>query len=145
MSNGKNVAPAPIENTLITSRFIAQAVVIGDNRNFISALIVPNFEALERWALGEGLLSQAAANAPVDRAALIQHPEVKALVRSEIDRHSADLAKFETIKEFALLPEELTQENGELTPTLKFKRRVILERHRDLIDAIYAPGAMARP
>ncbi len=144
MSNGKNVAPAPIENGLITSRFIAQAVVIGDNRNFISALIVPNFESLEHWAHAEGLLPPATSGDPVDRPSLIQNPKVKALIRSEIDHHSADLAKFETIKEFALLPAELTQENGELTPTLKFKRRVILERYRDLIDAIYAPGAAAR-
>lgn len=136
MSNGKNVAPAPIENTLISSPYIAQAVVIGDNRNFVSALIAPNFEALERWAAHQGL-------ATGSRQALLADPKVKALIRGEIDRLLADFAKFEKIKEFALLAQELSQESGELTPTLKYKRRVIFEHHRDIIEGMYSTPAPA--
>ncbi|MBI6545769.1 MAG: long-chain fatty acid--CoA ligase [Cyanobacteria bacterium NC_groundwater_1444_Ag_S-0.65um_54_12] len=130
MSNGKNVAPAPIENTLITSPYIAQAMVIGDNRNFIAALIVPNFEAVERWAKTTGLT--------VIRPELVKDTRVKALLRSEIDRLMGNFAHFEKIKEFVILPQELSQENGELTPTLKYKRRAILERYQEQIAEIYA-------
>lgn len=131
MSNGKNVAPAPIENALITSPYIAQALLIGDNRNFISALVVPNFESLERWARTEGLQT-------ASREALARHDKVKQLLRAEIDRTTRDFARFEQIKEFVVLPEEFSQEKGHLTPTLKYKRRVIHEQFRDQIEAIYA-------
>lgn len=130
LSNGKNVAPAPIENTLITSPYIAQAVVIGDNRNFVSALICPNFDTLARWAKENGVGGN-----PSD---WIADAKVKELIRSEIDRLMTDFARFETIKEFVLLREELSQDKDELTPTLKFKRRVILKNYAKEIDAIYA-------
>ena len=130
MSNGKNVAPSPIENALITSPYIAQAIVIGDNRNFISALLVPNFEGLERWAKVEGLAG--------NRAELAKNPRTKALLQAEVEKATVDFAKFEKIKEFIVLPEELSQDKGELTPTLKYKRRVILEHHKDAIEAVYA-------
>ncbi len=131
MSNGKNVAPAPIENAMITSPYIAQAVVLGDNRNFISALVVPNFEPLERWAKAEGLNT-------ASRVALVEIPKVRQLVRAEIDRTTKDFARFEQVKEFVLLPEELSQEKGHLTPTLKYKRRIILESFKEPIEEIYA-------
>ncbi len=134
MSNGKNVAPAPIENALITSPYIAQALLIGDNRNFISALLVPNFESLERWARGEGLPT----GNPVELAA---NAKVKQLLRAEVDRTTVDFARFEQIKEFVVLPEELSQEKGHLTPTLKYKRRVIHESFKQQIEGIYASSA----
>jgi long-chain acyl-CoA synthetase len=129
MSNGKNVAPAPIENALITSSFIAQAVLVGDNRNFISALIAPNFESLGRWAKENGVQGN-----PSD---WIASPKVKELFRKEIDRATADFARYEQIKEFVLLREELSQEKDELTPTLKYKRRVILANYAKEIDGLY--------
>ncbi len=129
MSNGKNVAPAPIENALITSSYIAQAVLIGDNRNFVSALIAPNFDSLARWAKENGV--------PGNPGDWIADPKVKSMFRAEIDRLTTDFARFEQIKEFILLREELTQEKDELTPTLKFKRRVILANYGTQIDSIY--------
>ncbi len=129
LSNGKNVAPAPIENALITSSFIAQAVLVGDNRNFVTALICPNFEALGRWTKEQGVHGN-----PTD---WIADPKVKELIRSEIDRLTTDYARFEQIKEFVLLREELSQDKDELTPTLKYKRRVILANYAKEIEAMY--------
>ncbi|MBU6430102.1 MAG: AMP-binding protein, partial [Cyanobacteria bacterium REEB65] len=136
MSNGKNVAPAPIENALISSPFISQAVVLGDNRNFVSALVVPNFERLVAWARDRQL--------PTDPAVLGGEPAVRSLLRAEIDRVTAEFARFEKIKEFAILAGELSQERGELTPTLKIKRRVVHEHYRAVIDSLYSPPAPLR-
>jgi long-chain acyl-CoA synthetase len=129
-SGGKNIAPQPIENRLKTNRFFAEVVMIGDKRNFPSALVVPNFEALEAWARGRGL--------PVgDRAALVARPEVEAHYLSLVGELTLDLAQYEKIKKVAVLATEFSQETGELTPTLKVKRRVIAERYRDVIDRLY--------
>jgi len=129
LSNGKNVAPAPIENSLITSSFIAQAVLVGDNRNYVTALICPNFESLGRWVKEQGISGN-----PSD---WIAHAKVKELIRGEIDRLTTDYARFEQIKDFVLLREELSQEKDELTPTLKYKRRVILANYAEQIEALY--------
>ncbi|MNK86430.1 Long-chain-fatty-acid--CoA ligase FadD15 [compost metagenome] len=129
LSNGKNVAPAPIENSLITSSVIAQAVLVGDNRNYVTALICPNFESLGRFAKEHGI-----AGNPSD---WIADAKVKELFRTEIDRLSTDYARFEQIKEFVLLREELSQDKDELTPTLKYKRRVILANYASQIEAMY--------
>lgn len=134
MSNGKNVAPQPIESALVLSSLIAQAMVIGDNRNYVTALVVPNFETLERVARERGWT----ASSPRE---LVARPEVKELLRQEIDTQTKDFARFEQIKEFLLLPEEFTQENDELTPTLKLKRRNVLKRYQDAIDALYEQSA----
>ncbi len=131
MSNGKNVAPQPIENAMALSAFIAQAMVIGDNRNYITALVVPNFETLERVAKERGWSA-------ASRAELVARPEVKELVRKEIDQQTKDFARFEQIKEFVILAQEFTQESDELTPTLKLKRRNVLKRYQDAIDGMYA-------
>lgn len=131
MSNGKNVAPQPIENAMALSAFIAQAMVIGDNRNYITALVVPNFETLERVAKERGWSA-------ASRAELVARPEVKELVRKEIDQQTKDFARFEQIKEFVILAQEFTQESDELTPTLKLKRRNVLKRYQDAIDSMYA-------
>ncbi len=129
-AGGKNVAPQPIENLLITSQYIEQAVVIGDKRKFISALIVPNLEALKAFAQERGITYQSTRE-------LLDHPEVNKLIRQEIDNVSGDLARYETIKKFALIEEPFTIESGELTPTLKVKRRVVEERYKDIIDKMY--------
>ena len=129
-SGGKNIAPQPIENRLKTSKFLAEVVMIGNKRNFAAALLVPSFEALEAWAKEHGV-------AAAPREELVRRPEVVAHYQRLVDEMTADLAQFEKIKKIALLTKEFTQESGELTPTLKVKRRVVEERYKGLIDAMY--------
>ncbi len=130
-SGGKNIAPQPIENRIKTSRFVAEAVMIGNRRKFAAALIVPDFEALSRWAQQRGLPTD-------DREALVLRPEVVAHYEKLVEEMTPELAQFERIKKIALLTREFTLEAGEITPTLKVKRRVVEERYRSTIDALYA-------
>ncbi len=127
---GKNIAPAPIENQLKNSRFISQAVVIGDRRQFLSALLVPDFEALTAWAAREGV-------ATGEPRALIAEPRVRALLAAEVEAVNASLARYEQVRAWELLPAEFTLETGELTPTQKVKRRVILDKYGETIDRLY--------
>lgn len=132
LTNGKNVAPQHIENLLMQSLYVSQIIVLGDKRNTVTALIVPDFKALTDW-VKEG-------NIPVnpdDRHELTQHPEVYRLIQDEIQRLSGNLADFEKIHRFSLIDREFTVETGELTPTLKVKRRVVMEKYKDLIEAMY--------
>jgi len=130
-SGGKNVAPQAIENLLIASRYIEQAVVVGDKRKYCSALIVPNWDNLKSFAQEKGISFEAEED-------LFAHPEVQTLMRKEIDAVSVDLASYETIKKFRLLKEPFTIENDELTPTLKVKRNIIEKKYKALIDEMYA-------
>ncbi|HKI03040.1 MAG TPA: long-chain fatty acid--CoA ligase [Thermoanaerobaculia bacterium] len=127
---GKNVAPAPIENSLKSSRYIGQAVVIGDRRKFLSALLVPDFEALKGWAARGG-----AADASPE--ALVANPQVRALIAQEVEQVNSGLAGFEKVVAWELLPNEFTLETGELTPTQKIKRRVINQKYGDVIERLY--------
>ncbi|HVS01666.1 MAG TPA: long-chain fatty acid--CoA ligase [Thermoanaerobaculia bacterium] len=127
---GKNVAPAPIENELKASRFIAQAVVLGDKRKFLTALIVPDFETLRSWADSEGL-------GDASEEELAAHPRVRELLAIEIESVNLHLARFERIQAWEVLSRELTLEAGELTPTQKVKRRVILDHYGEIIDRMY--------
>jgi long-chain acyl-CoA synthetase len=129
-SGGKNIAPQPIENRLKTNKFFTEVVMVGNRRNFPAALVVPNFEALEAWAKQGG-------TSVGSREELVRRPEVLAHYRRLVDEMTADLAQFERIKKIALLTREFTQESGELTPTLKVKRRVVEERYKQAIDAMY--------
>ncbi len=132
-AGGKNIAPQPIENQLKTSKFVENAVLFGDRKPYVVALIVPNFEELTHWAQAKGI--------PTDnREALINHPAVLELYQGIVDQVNSGLARFETIKKFRLLPEPFTMDGGELTPTLKVKRRVILQRYGHLVDAMYSEG-----
>ncbi len=130
LSNGKNVAPQPIENDLKTQPHIAQAVVIGNNRNFISALIAPNFEALATFVEKEGIDTR-------DPETLVNDPKVQALLKNEVGQVNEKLSRYEQIKKFRILPRELTQEQDELTPTLKVKRRVVDDHFGGIIEAMY--------
>jgi long-chain acyl-CoA synthetase len=130
-SGGKNVAPQPIEARLKASKWITEAVLIGDHRPCIVALLVPNFERLESLARRNGWPF-------ASRRELLARPEILAIVQRRLDRLNEPLAPFEQIKRFALLDQEMTQESGELTPTLKVRRRVIHERHAALIESLYA-------
>jgi long-chain acyl-CoA synthetase len=130
-SGGKYVAPQAIEATLGSDLLIEQVAVIGDQRRFVSALIVPAFPALEAWARAKGLACSS-------REELIRHPDVLRLVQERIDAQNVGLARHEQIKKFTLLARELTVEGGEITPTMKIKRRRMAEKYRDAIEAMYA-------
>lgn len=130
-SAGKNVAPQPIENLLKGDKYISQAVLIGDRRNFISALIVPNFDSLVRWA-GYKKIPFAT------HAELIRNPLVIAKLGSRVDRVNQHLSNFERVKKFVLLDQEMTLEGGELTPSLKVKRRVVNELYASRIEEMYS-------
>ncbi len=126
---GKNIAPAPIENELKSSRWIAQAVVIGDKRQFLAGLIVPDFETLKAWAEKNG--------AKGDPQALIVDSRVRALIKTDVDAVNHHLARYEQVRVWELLPAEFTLETGELTPTQKVKRRVVNQKYAEVIDRMY--------
>jgi long-chain acyl-CoA synthetase len=133
-SGGKNIAPQPIENQLKTHPLIAEIVMIGNRRNFASALLVPNFANLEKWAQAAGL-------AYAGREELVCKREVVALYEDTVKELGSELAKFEQIKRVTLLPREFSLEAGELTPTLKVKRRVVEQKYKELIDRMYEVDA----
>jgi len=130
-SGGKYIAPQPIEQLIKSSRFVNQVVVIGNDRKFASALIVPDWEQLESYAKLKGLNLRT-------REEFCRHPRILDLFERQIAARTQNLAQFEKIKRIALLDEELTVEGGELTPTLKVKRRIVDQKYRDVIDRIYA-------
>ena len=130
-AGGKNIAPQPIENSVKTNKYVSQAVMIGDKRKFPVILIVPNFDQLEKWARRAGILV-------ADRAQLLAFPAVKAKMEREVTSTLSGLARFEMPKKIALLEHDFSIERGELTPTLKVKRRVIDKQYKDLIDSLYA-------
>ena len=129
-SGGKNIAPQKIETIYAKDHFIEQFIVIGDRRKFVSALIVPNFEALETYAQNQGISYNS-------RAELVRNDDVHALYQQQVDGLSGELAGYEQVKAFTLLPEPFTQETGELTPTQKIKRKVIAEKYAPDIEAMY--------
>jgi len=135
-AGGKNIAPQPIENRMRQSPFVAHAVMLGDRRKFPSVMVVPNFEALERWARAQGLQWS-------DRAALIGLPPVRDKMEQEVLAPLTDLAHYETPRKLLLVPDDFTVERGELTPTLKIRRRIIAEHYRAQIDALYAAAESA--
>jgi long-chain acyl-CoA synthetase len=137
-AGGKLIAPAPIENALKSSPFILNAVLVGDRRPYIAALIVPNFATVQARA------SQAGVKLASPQE-MVSSAWVHDLIEGEIKRLTANLAQFETIKRFALLDREFTFDGGELTFTLKLKRRVIDQRYGDVIERLYAqPSPVAR-
>ncbi|MFZ9617266.1 MAG: AMP-dependent synthetase/ligase [Holophagaceae bacterium] len=130
-SGGKNVAPQPIENALKTNKYISQAVVLGDTQNFISALIVPDFEVLEPWAKRQKISFQS-------REDLISNPRVVQKVMNQVNKINTQFSNYEQVKKIVLLGHEMTQETGELTPTMKVKRRVVNEKYQKQIAEIYS-------
>ena len=132
---GKNIAPAPIEDALKHIRYVASAVLIGDRRKFLSALLVPNFERLGAWASANNVEFRS----PQE---LIRNPKVRALFQQAIDIVNGDEPSEKRIKDFALLTTDFTIEGGELTPTLKVKRRVVAEKYRNVIDGLYEKAEM---
>ena len=137
-AGGKFVAPQPIENLLKTSPYILNAMITGDKRKFIAALIVPNPTTMGARLADEGLKF----SSPGEVAG---HPRAHALIEEEIKRLTGHLAQYETIKRFALLTEDFTFDAGTLTFTLKLKRRVVEEKYRKEIESLYADVAEPRP
>ena len=135
-SGGKYIAPQQVENQLKESRFIAQCMVVGENHKFPAALIVPQFEAVQSWLATEGESIE-------DRTKISKHPKVIELIQSELDRCNQRFGRYSQVKKFALLDEEWTIASGELTPTLKLKRKQILKKHASEIAGLYEKEELA--
>lgn len=129
-SLGKYIAPQPIENLIRSIPMVEQAIVIGNHRKFAAALIVPNFDALRTYAKSLNLEAK-------DAAELAKHPRIVEYFKKKVDEVTKDLAPHEKIKKIALINQEFTIEGGELTPSLKIRRKFVEEKYRDLIDALY--------
>ena len=129
-AGGKNIAPQPIENSVKTNKYVSQAVMIGDKRKFPVLLVVPNWDQLERWAGRKNIIW-------TQRSQLLEMPTIKAKMEKEVAKQISSLAKFEAPKKIALLEHDFSVERGELTPTLKVKRRVIDKDYKELIDSLY--------
>ena len=130
-AGGKNIAPQPIENRIKTNKYVSQAVMIGDKRKFPVVLVVPNWDSLEKWAKLRNLLW-------TDRAQLLEMPAIRAKMEREVMSELQGLARFELPKKIGLLEHDFSIERGELTPTLKVKRRVVDKTYKAVIDSLYA-------
>jgi long-chain acyl-CoA synthetase len=126
-SGGKYIAPQPIENKLKMHPAVANAIVIGDKRKFPSVLLVPNFDVVRKTAGVDG---------PPET--IVRDPRVRSLFQKIVDDLNAGLAQYEKLKKFELIPSEFTVGSGELTPTMKVKRRIVEQRYKSEIDALYA-------
>lgn len=131
-AGGKNVAPQKIENMLKLNKYISQAVVHGDRRKFLTALITLNPEEIEKYASEKGI--------EANNSKLMKHQSVYQLVKSIVDDNNKQLPSYETVKRFAILESDLTEEAGELTPSLKVKRRYVSKKYEDIIDGLYQDG-----
>ncbi|CAI1103070.1 AMP-dependent synthetase/ligase [Serratia quinivorans] len=129
-SGGKYIAPQMLEGTLAQDRFIEQVAIIADARKFVSALIVPSFESLEEYAKSINLKYQ-------DRLELLRHSHILEMFENRLREMQKELARFEQVKKFTLLPAAFSMELGELTPTLKLRRKVIMQRYQSEIDSMY--------
>ncbi|MCP3978903.1 MAG: long-chain fatty acid--CoA ligase [bacterium] len=136
-AGGKNIAPQRIERVMRTSRYISQVVAYGDKKKFISALVTLDPEAIGEWAVQHGIGTDSGEQ-------LAAHPQTRELIAGEIEQRNRELASFETIKAFHILPRDFSIDDGELTPTLKVRRKAIVEKHRDALEQLYAGTADAR-
>ncbi len=130
-SGGKYVAPQPIENKMVESFFIEQIMVIGENRKFVSALVQPAFDSIREWGKNHGL--NFTSNEEIARS-----KEVISKIASEIEERNPEFSHVEQIKAFRLVPDVWSIDSGEMTPTMKLKRRVVLEKYKNLIEEIYS-------
>lgn len=129
-SNGKYIAPQAIETKLVVDRYIDQITIIADERKFVSALIVPEYSQVEKYAKDHCIVY-------TDRKDLLQKPEIINLFRERIDTLQQEFAHYEQVKRFTLLPEPFSMKRGELTDTLKLKRSVVAKNYKDIIDKMY--------
>jgi len=133
-AGGKNVAPQNLENELKSSKYVSQALVVGDRKPYVAALITLDGEEIGKWAREHGIEG--------DVEELARHDAVRELVQRIVDDVNAERSNYERIKRFAILPRDFTMDGGELTPTLKLKRRVVQERYADQLDELYAGGTL---
>ncbi|GAA4167409.1 long-chain fatty acid--CoA ligase [Sphingobacterium ginsenosidimutans] len=131
-SGGKYIVPQQLESKIVESSFIEQVMVIGESRKFPAALIVPNYVNLLEWSKNSAL-----SLATLSKIEFLNHPEVKQQIESELNRINQNFGNWEQIKKFAIIPNEMTIETGELTPTLKMKRKIILQKYEKEVEAIY--------
>jgi long-chain acyl-CoA synthetase len=131
-AGGKNITPSEIENQLKFSPYITDAVVIGDARAYLTALIMIDHENVEEFAQDRSIPFS-------NYMSLCRRPEILALIQAEIARVNATFARVEHVRKFRLIEQKLTVEDEELTPTMKLKRRLVNEKYRDLIEQMYAP------
>jgi len=129
-AGGKNIAPQPIENKIKTNKYVSQAVMIGDKRKFPVVLVVPNWETLEKWAKLQNIIW-------TNRAQLLTLPTIQKKMEKEVMEEVAGLARYEMPKKIGLLEHDFSIERGELTPTLKVKRRVVDKTYKAMIDSLY--------
>ena len=129
-AGGKNIAPLALESAFNTERFIERIVVIGDRRKYLTALVCPNFEAVRDWAKAKGLSLESGTE-------MAASPEVRQLMEERVAAVNKDFARFEQIKKFTVMDHEFSEATGEITPTLKVKRRVVDEKYRAVIDGMY--------
>ena len=129
-AGGKNLTPANFENDMKQTRWVSQCVMHGDGRPFPVALITLDEEEVVPWAEKEGL--------PTDISELAEHPKVRELIQAEVDKANAKYAQVEQVKKFVILDHDLSQETGELTPTLKVKRNIVNEKYAPLFEQLYS-------
>lgn len=129
-AGGKNISPAQIENALKQSRYIEDVCLVGNGRRFVSAVVVPQYENLKQWAMERKIPF-------TSQSDLMKKKEIRDLIAAELETLQVNFARYEKAKKFLLLPEPLTVENGELTPSLKIKRAVVEKKYKDLIDSLY--------
>jgi long-chain acyl-CoA synthetase len=129
-SGGKNVAPAPIEHMLKTSRYIDEVCLVGNRQRFVSALIIPNYELLKKWGTEQGI-------DVTDLREFLNHDKVNQLIWQEIEEKQKSFARYESVKKFVLLPEPFNIDKDELTPSLKIKRNVVEKKYADIISRMY--------
>jgi long-chain acyl-CoA synthetase len=127
---GKNIAPVPIETAIVSSNYITQAMLYGDDKKFITALILPDRELIESYAREQDILFS-------DFEELINHEDIKKLIEDEIERATENFSHHEKVKKFTLISDDFTVENGMLTPTWKLRRGKIVERYKGLINSMY--------
>ena len=137
-AGGKYVAPQMIENKIKEAPLIEQIMVLGENRKFPSALVVPNFEALKGWCKVKGIAYES-------NEAIVENKEVQEKFHKLIDEANKEFGKWEQVKQFALLPKEWSIDGGELTPKLSLKRKVILEKNKEIIEKIYKDAENYHP
>jgi len=135
-SGGKFIAPQPLENSLKHNALIAEAVVLGDKRKFPAVLIAPYFPVLEDWARANHIVFSS-------REELVAQPKVRELYEGIVADVNRDLARFEQLKKVVLIPDEFSAENGTLTASMKLRRKVVEERYREKIDAMYGDAELA--
>jgi long-chain acyl-CoA synthetase len=136
-AGGKNVAPQNIENDLKTSRLVSQALVVGDRRPYVAALITLEPDEIGKWAAAQGIEG--------DMAVLARDERVRALVQGVVDDVNRERSRFEQVRRFAILPRDFSVDEGEITPTLKLKRRAALQHFADAVEELYSPVAASEP